>query len=302
MIRYKRTETELLRAIEEHAPRWLEHARERTRRLKGSQSGRIASIWSQIKQVYTEIQHGKCAFCERQLGNHELASIEFDVEHFRPKNAVRPWPTKEIAQELRLPKGFPVSKGKGSGYRLLAYHHLNYASSCKTCNSRLKGSFFPIAGSHRFRGTDPRRLTEQEDPYLIYPLSDFDADPEDLIRFAGYVAMPAGKAGRSFERARVTIAFFRLNSERSDLYDQRARLLDHLRDKLLLVNKERSKKRREEIWADIQRLANEANPHAGCVRSFLRKYGNAATRAEAMEALELAHSYVQKLKPWPGSG
>src|SRR5437868_6876103 len=139
MIRYKFTETELIRDIQaddkakKRKVGWLDKAKQLTAELKRRPNKKIQSQWSEVKSVYTRRQHGKCAFCERLLGDHELSAVEFDVEHFRPKNAVKPWPPSELVKELRLPADFPVSKSGGSGYRLLAFHHLNYASSCKTC-------------------------------------------------------------------------------------------------------------------------------------------------------------------------
>ena len=220
------------------------------------------------------------------------------MEHFRPKNAVTPWPTPEIAAELNLPPDFPASKASGSGYRLLAYHHLNYASSCKTCNSRLKSSFFPVADSHDCSGDDPVALNKSERPYLIYPLADFDEDPESLISFQGFAAVPHedAKAHRR-DRARVTIAFFRLNAEREDLLELRAKTLEDLFTKLELLKATKSKTRRRLIWEDILRLSSDNSHHAGCVRSLLKLYGQfdddpaPATRPQAIQYLELARAY-----------
>ncbi len=231
MIRYKFSPEELAADIERQDRKtktktpWLVRARKLTAELRKNPKKKISSQWSHVKRVYTDRQQGKCAFCERLLGKHDLSANEIDVEHFRPKNAVAPWPDAKTRAALRLPANFPQSGGKGAGYRLLAYHYLNYASSCKTCNSRLKGNFFPIAGKHRFRGSDPAALQTSERPYLIYPLADFDEDPEDLIGFSGYVAEPARPVTDRYrhDRGRVTITFFRLNDERDDLLLMRAK-------------------------------------------------------------------------------
>jgi hypothetical protein len=307
MIAYRFSEAELIfniRADDEAKGRkqpWLTRARTLTTELKKKPRKKIASQWSDIKNVYTRRQNGKCAFCERLLGKHELSSVEFDVEHFRPKNAVRLWPTAELIRDLHLPADFPRPLGNGKGYRFLAYHHLNYASSCKTCNSRLKGSYFPVAGKHRFTGTDPRKLQEQERPYLIYPLGDFDEDPETLLGFEGYFAIPKAPSTQRFEhdRARVTIAFFRLNGERDDLLLLRAKQLDNVFSKIELLNATRNAKKKVEIWQDIQQLGSEKNDHASCVRSLIAQYGKfddkpaPATRARALANLQLAREYVR---------
>jgi hypothetical protein len=304
MIRYAFTEDELIADIEAddlakgRKQPWLKKAKKWTAELKKKPSKAISSHWSEIKSVYTKRQHGKCAFCERLLGAHELASGEFDVEHFRPKSAVTPWPTPEIAAELNLPQNFPSSAGSGPGYRMLAYHPLNYASSCKTCNSRLKSSFFPIAGTHDCSGEDPAALNKAEQPYLIYPLADFDDDPELLIGFQGFLAVPQPNTkGYRHDRARVTIAFFRLNKEREDLLELRAKTLEDVYTKLELLELTKAKKKREELWNDVLRLRADNSHHAGCVRSLLTLYGHPddkpvpATRSQAIEYLELARAY-----------
>lgn len=311
MIRYSFTEADLIADIQaDDAAKgrkqpWLKKAKKWTSELKKQPAKAITSHWSDIKSVYTKRQHGKCVFCERKLGADELSSVEFDMEHFRPKGAVSPWPTPEIAVELSLPADFPRSTASGSGYRLLAYHPLNYASSCKTCNSRLKSSFFPVAGSHNFAGVVPAVLTQQERPFLIYPLGDFDEDPEALISFQSYHAVPnSGAKGHDHDRARVTIAFFRLNGDREDLFESRAKVLHDLFTSLQLLDKTKGKARRQEIWDDVLRLKADSSPHAGCVRSLLKLYGQfdddpaPATRPQAIQYLELARAYWRsKHKP-----
>lgn len=311
MIRYPFTEAEIeadFRADDQAKGRrtpWLTKARTLTRELQRHPRQEIRSEWSEIKSIYTRRQHGKCAFCERLLGEHELSAVEFDVEHFRPKNAVKAWPPASLREELKLPTDFPQSRGSGSGYRLLAYHPLNYASSCKTCNSRLKANYFPIAGRHVFAATSPQEAAAVEKPYLVYPLGDFDSDPESLIAFEGILAVPAAPSTRRYEhdRGRVIIAFFRLNEERTDLLLLRAKQLDNVFSKIELWTAVRSPARRVAIWADVTRLADESNDHASCVRHLLKLYGHPGrkappTRAAAVRYLELARAYVrQKLPP-----
>jgi hypothetical protein len=203
-----------------------------------------------------------------------------------------------------LPTGFPASTGKGKGYRFLAYHPLNYASSCKVCNERLKGCFFPVAGKHDYKGVKPPALQKREQPYLIYPLGDFDNDPEDIISFEGIMAVPRKKAGsHEHDRALVIIAFFRLNAIRDDLLMLRAKTLEDIFTKLELFEATSSPARRKEIWIDVLRFEDESAYDVSCVRSLLRLYGEPdkpepATRARAMEYLHLARIYWRsKFKP-----
>jgi hypothetical protein len=39
-----------------------------------------------------QLQHNKCAYCERDLLTETYAGGEHDVEHYRPKGACNPWP------------------------------------------------------------------------------------------------------------------------------------------------------------------------------------------------------------------
>lgn len=314
MIRYHFSESELIADFTSHDKKkgrkeaWLKKAKRLTKELSGKLNSKkeIPSKWSEIKEIYTVKQHQKCIYCEKLLGPHELSAVEVDVEHFRPKNAVKAWPTPALRKELKLPADFPQSTGSGKGYRALAFHYFNYASSCKTCNSRLKANYFPIAGKHDFNGTDPVALCKKEKPYLVYPLGDFDEDPEKIIAFNGFVAVPAFKPAtkHNYNRGRVTITFFRLNEIRDDLLLLRAKQLDNILTKLELLPHQKSIDAKRATWNDIQLLASEKNDHAGCVRHLLRRYGSPlktpapATRAEAVTDLKLARDYVRsKLKP-----
>ena len=60
--------------------------------------------WSNIKYLFINIQHNKCAFCERKLAAREDGgAIEHDVEHFRPKNAIKAWkPPSDLERLLML--------------------------------------------------------------------------------------------------------------------------------------------------------------------------------------------------------
>lgn len=122
MIRYDIAPDELLRRIEEHVPGWLKRAATRTERFrKAGRYDEKSGIWSEIKDVYRDLQGDKCAFCERQLAGKPYGSIEHDVEHYRPKSSVRVWPPVEAPAY-----DFPTGHASEAGYYLLAYHPLNY--------------------------------------------------------------------------------------------------------------------------------------------------------------------------------
>ena len=105
-------------------------------------------------------------------------------------------------------------------------HLLNYAATCKTCNSTLKATYFPTAKKPDSQGRSPGLLMKKEQPYLIYPIGNFDAAAEELISFIGLIPVPAKPAADQYahDRGRVTIAFFGL-SLREDLIKGRALLI-----------------------------------------------------------------------------
>jgi len=221
MIAYRIGFAELRGRIDAHKPGWMRRAAQATATLLAS-GGKAASIWSEVKEVYMRLQGGsKCAYCERKMESLEVGKCEMDVEHFRPKGDVAAWyPSGSTVACAALP-------GTGKrGYPALAYHLFNCSATCTPCNRTLKRDCFPVAGVYDFAGTDPRALLATEKPLLIYPLGDFDSDPESLITFHG--ASPQthpGATGHDRDRALVTIEFFGLDDaggRRGNLYKERA--------------------------------------------------------------------------------
>ncbi len=209
MIRYPVTQAQLEADVDAASPNWRQRAQERTEafRLTGKYEEPPAPIWSEIKAVFMRVQHDKCAYCERQLAAEKHGKIEHDVEHFRPKSVVRAWPSAD--RDSPLVYSFSTGGDFAEGYYLLAYNLLNYAVACKPCNSDLKSNYFPIAGNRISGQDDPRNLTVEQS-LLIYPLGDLDEDPAELIRFDGYVPVPAScdNTSYAYQRARVTIDLF----------------------------------------------------------------------------------------------
>ncbi|HEX8435530.1 hypothetical protein, partial [Archangium sp.] len=145
MIRYPITQQDLEARIDQKSPSWRKRAQKRTQ--KHRKAGRVTGtgIWREIKRVYVELQHNKCAYCERALEKNWSANIEYDVEHFRPKSSVTPWPTPELRQRRGI--RYQVRNGAPGGYPQLAHSHLNYLAACAVCNSPQKHDYFPIAGT-----------------------------------------------------------------------------------------------------------------------------------------------------------
>lgn len=155
------------------------------------------------------LQLNKCVFCERQFESPLYGTIEFDLEHFRPKSNVPAWPDPRRHSALN----YTVAMGDASeqGYFWLAYDPLSYAVSCKVCNSIFKSNYFPIAGARGPVESSVADLTIER-PYLCYPLGTQAEDLEALITFKATVAVPTQTAGPDRLRGQIIIDFFGLNA------------------------------------------------------------------------------------------
>lgn len=173
------------------------------------------------------------------------------------------------------------------GYFRLAYHPLNYLTTCKTCNSGLKSNYFPIAATRIDGANHPRGLVTEQ-PFLLYPIGDLDDDPEDLIGFDGITAIPVGTTLSHRRRAQVTIDFFQLNN-REDLRRQRVEVVSglYLALKGLQSNPDADWKRLANKLINRQ-MSSEAS-HANCSRCFVRLFQSDEGRATrlAQQAAEL---------------
>jgi hypothetical protein len=286
MIRFPITLTELEEAVTALSPSWLSRAGKRTKAFQ--EVGRYDEengIWSEIKQVYMELQNYKCAYCERRLAGSPFGGVEHDVEHFRPKSSVTAWPTDTIASQRGIYYEFPTGEAENPGYYLLAYSLLNYATACKTCNSPLKSNYFPIAGARNVIAEDPTRM-EDEDAFLIYPLGAFDADPEEILTFYGTTPVTVEKTGKKERRGRVIFDFFELGS-REELQRERSNVIVWL----WIAHRLRSTggpADRSLARASIANLTSPSSPHTNCARAFLRLIGENPVRAEklATEAVD----------------
>lgn len=290
MIGYPVTLADLQREIESESPGWLDDARRRTDEFR--QIGRFeedASIWSKAKPVYMRLQGDcKCVYCERKLEPEEYGKGEQDVEHFRPKRSVKRW---------RVPRSLSgsdivfaaVSPG-GGGYHLLAYHPFNYAAACIPCNRALKRDYFPIAAAYDLANEDPVALAVER-PFLIYPIGDFDACPEELIEFRGLSPRPARAAGHDRDRALVTIEFFKLDDlKRKNLFRERAVIILALYPQLEKLSGPAStaeKKKAEEL---VNGFTSPKTAHTNCATSFVKLF--LSDPAEAREFFDRAWELV----------
>lgn len=277
MIRYPITSMELESAVESEKRGWMAKARQKTdvfRTAREFNEPANHNSWGEIKGAFIRIQMNKCAYCERSFGYSRRSRIEHDIEHFRPKNSVKLWPPNGS----NLSYSFATGDADEKGYYLLAYNILNYTTACKTCNSILKTTHFPIL-ARRKTDTDDFAALKNEKPLLIYPIGDLDDDPETLINFEGILPVPKYKRGDRYRRARVTIDLFELDT-REDLPKQRAEIILKL---WLAHSVLRSLGINGEVRADAQKIINLAtspsSPRTNCARAFSRLCEQDLTKA-----------------------
>ncbi len=295
MIRYDITEVELWSRIDRLKPNWKANAATATSlfRRAGTYGEREdkswdtqtyglppTPFWGQIKAVYMRLQKNKCAFCEQKLS---VRARDHDVEHFRPKRGVKAWPPPGGPTY-----GFPTGRAFPEGYYLLAYHPLNYATSCSHCNQGLKQSYFPIESAH-LSGQDSPLDLEPELPLLVYPIGDRDTDPEDLLGFRGIAPRPKNvdQSSRENHRARVMIDFFDL-SDREELLRERSEVIEHLHPFLVSADDATDLPRQRRAKSIIHRMRSDGSKHANCARCFIALHQEDPNQAERFANLATA--------------
>ncbi len=297
MIRYVIDDQALRDAIEAHKAGWSERAREKTREAKIK--GRVDEgdgIWSEVKGVFAALQNFKCIYCEKPMPAEEVegevtfgkGAVEYDVEHFRPKNRVQFWPGDDLKAARAIDYDAQLSMGEAEGYLRLAFDPTNYALSCKTCNSGHKGDRFPIAGTTNKSFVARAKLDAVERPMLLLPLGDAADDPEEILGWTGPVPTAKKHAGHDKLRARVCIDFFSLDT-RTDLLQGRANAIylvwDALEDRAAATGAEASR-----LDAKLAGLTADRMYFAACVREFVALYKT--NRAAARKLRDLCHDYV----------
>lgn len=136
---------------------------------------------STVREQLLACQHEKCCYCEKGWEHvHE-------VEHFRPKSAVR----QSRGERTERP-----------GYYWLVYEWSNLLMACRHCNGR-KGSIFPLREPDN-RARSHQEEIENENPLLLRPDREH---PTDHLTFRENVVV--GKT----DRGRRTIEVLGLNRE-----------------------------------------------------------------------------------------
>lgn len=268
MVRFEVTLEDITARVNAVQPTWLARAEDRTKAfVAAGKFAEASSIWSEIKTVFIELQHQKCAYCERSLPGEAFGSAEYDLEHYRPKGRVQAWP----AQTDGLNYAFKTGTANPNGYYWLAYTLGNYAVACKSCNSGLKLDRFPIAGVRGKTVTEIATLNKTEKPFLIFPIGATDDNPRDLIGFLGAVPFTKAKMGRKQRRAQVTIDFFRLGDpKREELFRDRYTLIIMLWGQIKIANDPNStseEREAAEVLLEVLQLAS--SPHSSCAEAFV---------------------------------
>ena len=142
------------------------------------------------KDILMRMHHDKCCYCETKL----YTPGYLHVEHFRPKRAVR--------QSRSEKDEFP-------GYYWLMYCWKNLLLACFDCNTRYKGTLFPLENPAQRARTHEDDIT-RECAQFVNPSEE---DPRDHIRFE--MDSPVAQT----ERGRHTIEGLGLH--RSALTEQR---------------------------------------------------------------------------------
>jgi hypothetical protein len=291
LISYRVTRAELEERIKAKRPTWLRRADERTARFRAlGKYQEESSIWSEIKDVYMELQGGsKCAFCERKLETVDYGLAEQAVEHFRPKGRLRAWTLAPALAQQGISISAPPKKR--GGYYLLAYDLYNYAASCHPCNSGLKKDHFPTEATPELGGERPESLAVEQ-PLLVYPIGDFDDPPENLIHFYGVSPQATADSGYPRRRALVTIEFFQLDSpSRKNLILERARIILALFPALKELSGHGSDERKALARKIVRGLASPRSPHTNCALSFKRLFEQ--DESQARDLFERAATLVE---------
>ena len=126
-----------------------------------------------VKKALLRAQYEKCCYCESKF----LANSPGDVEHYRPKGAVK----QTDGQRVEHP-----------GYYWLAYEWNNLLVSCADCNRSYKKDLFPLKNPDA-RARSHHDKIDDERPLFVNPAID---DPRRHIRFRGATPYHLTKVGR----------------------------------------------------------------------------------------------------------
>jgi uncharacterized protein (TIGR02646 family) len=202
--------------------------------------------WKRLKPLFGEIQHRKCAYCERKLDKNKH-SFEGDIDHYRPK----------------------------SKYPQLTHTPTNYVLTCDICNRSYKGDAFPMKGSYAGQTETRPASLKREDPDFVHPLDPTEPKLEDIIGFLGVIASSQALSGsREEERANAMIARFNLNG-RDDLREERIKDME-------LIYLAFTNRTNPVAQSVIVRAESPSEAHSNFARCYLRLCQEDFPTAEAL--------------------
>jgi uncharacterized protein (TIGR02646 family) len=226
--------------------RWLRKCEEATK-SQGQKPTFDRNIYNRYKHFFYKSQsdfpfYGKCAYCERAIGNQHG-----DVEHFRPKGGVADKDNKMIEDH--------------PGYYWLAYDWQNLLISCITCNQIMKGSHFPVINDNHAR--KPEEIPD-EIPLLINPVSGFDEDdPAKHFRInieghSPYFGIISGIT----QRGTTCIELFKLNKQ-DQLLDGRRTAMEAAEKLIKSLKNDFKRGSINQLTVErIQEILQEKRPHS----------------------------------------
>ncbi|RYG99666.1 MAG: hypothetical protein EON58_03055 [Alphaproteobacteria bacterium] len=287
MITQKDLETQ---AVSVAGKTWKKRAAYRLDKFKTAKGylKKPASIWSEVKEVFVRLQHGKCAYCEKRVATVEEGMVEFDLEHYRPKSDVAAWPSAHEIADRGYLANYTIATGPSlpKGYYLLAYTLTNYAAVCKSCNTSLKQTYFPISGGRAVNMKFATHL-KAEIPLLLFPIGTWGDDAEKFLGFNGIAPIAIGITQQNKDRARVTIDLLGLDY-RENLLQERSELIQSM-----WIALENQASPDPDMRLDATTLVNDrlrnSSAHANCARCYHALYFNDRQRAKDLKDEAVAY-------------
>ncbi|WP_433934534.1 hypothetical protein AB3662_08045 [Sorangium cellulosum] len=197
-----------------------------------------------MKRALETAHHGKCCYCESKV-KHVAPG---DVEHYRPKAAVRQARTAPVERP---------------GYYWLAYEWENLLFSCVLCNEKHKRNLFPLRDPRK-RARSARAKLAAEAPLLVHPAQE---DPAQIIGFRDEYAYSI----EGNPRGEATIDEVLQLNERPPLLERRREHLAILRAMQVIAGQpdvDPAERARARAWLD-RSVADDAE-YAAMTRAALR--------------------------------
>jgi uncharacterized protein (TIGR02646 family) len=242
------------------ADSWLKAARKKTEEAIKDGSGHdISNLYrdQRVKIALEKLFYDKCAYCESSL-----LTVEWEVEHYRPKG--------RVAENKDHP-----------GYYWLAYKWENLYPACKYCNqlrkdhpryddprelpAKGKKDQFPLE-NEKNRAGKPGDDLSKERPLLLDPCGD---DPEPHFTYDIQGQIHPSETGDLFAGETIRICHLR----RRRLRDNRARTIRRV-SKLLDTIQKSQKAGNKVVEAELLDLLNDftspSSDFAGAARAVVQ--------------------------------